>query len=92
MIDFITWWTWRRWRIYCPSYKVTHLFDQNRILEDTPWGIMCYPSIDSFENSLFHWDEAFISPCLLNEKWGGSAKGNWVPKIRFIGLETGKDD
>jgi hypothetical protein len=53
---------------------------------------MCYPSIDSFENSLFHWDEAFISPCLLNEKWGGSAKGNWVPKIRFIGLETGKDD
>jgi len=53
---------------------------------------MCYPSIESFQNSLFHWDEAFVSPCSFNEIWCGSAKGNWVPKIRFIGLETGKDD
>lgn len=29
IVDFITWWCWRRWRIYCPSYDVTHLFEKD---------------------------------------------------------------
>lgn len=76
MIDFITWWGWRRWRIYCPSYKVTHLFDHK----------------GDFEKSLFDWDEAFVSPCTLNEVWCGGVRGKWTPKIRFMPPITERED
>jgi len=28
VIEFITWWCWRRWRIYCPRGDVSHLFER----------------------------------------------------------------
>lgn len=28
MIEFLTWWLWRRWRIYCPRQSVAHLFER----------------------------------------------------------------
>lgn len=58
----------------------------------TPLGLMEFPSQESFEQSLFHWDEAFVSPCTLNEVWCGGVKGKWTPKIRILGLEPGNDD
>jgi len=85
--QWVTWWFWYRWRIYCPKYSVTHLFDQGKSFVNTPLGIMEFPSQDSFKNSLFHWDEAFVSPCTLNEIWCGSSIGKWTPKIQFLGFE-----
>ncbi len=26
LVNFLTWWLWRRWRIYCPDRDVSHLF------------------------------------------------------------------
>jgi len=88
--EFITWWCWRRWHIYCPTYKVSHLFDQP-IVQWTPIGIMEFPSKKEWDGALFHYDEAFVSPCTLNEKNCGGIKGKWTPKIRFIGGEMPND-
>lgn len=27
MKHFLSWWLWRRWRIYCPKRDVSHLFE-----------------------------------------------------------------
>jgi hypothetical protein len=53
---------------------------------------MEFPSKKEWDGALFHYDEAFVSPCTLNERWCGGIKGKWTPKIRFIALEEGKDD
>jgi len=34
MIQWLTWWFWRRWRIYCPTGSVAHLFDRSGSLLD----------------------------------------------------------
>lgn len=28
MVEHLTWWTWRRWNIYCPKRSVAHLFER----------------------------------------------------------------
>ena len=72
MKEFITWWFWRRWNIYCPKYDIGHLFNYN----------------EKFQTSLFDWDESFISPCTLNPiNIGGLPPGKWTPEIMFIGFE-----
>lgn len=67
--DFFSWWTWRRWRIYCPKGDVSHLFK--------PLGF-----------GLFDYDEAFVSPCTLNEIWCGGFIGKWTPRIRFMSMDV----
>jgi len=53
---------------------------------------MEYPSKESFQKSLFHWDEAFISPCSFNETWCGGVRGKWIPKIKLIDLPDNDND
>jgi hypothetical protein len=88
LIEFLIWWIWKRWRIYCPKRSIAHLFDQNRRLVATPFGIMEFPSPDEFVHALFHYDEAFVFPCSLNESYCGGYRGKWTPKINFIHLES----
>ncbi len=38
-----------------------------------------------WDGSLFHWDEAFVSPCSLNERFCGGFVGRWTPEIQFMG-------
>ena len=64
---------------------MAHLFDQNRRLISTEHGIMEFPSREDFGSGLFHWDEAFISPCTLNEIGCGRIAGSWTPKQCLIG-------
>jgi hypothetical protein len=95
LISQLTWWSWRRWRIYVPKYDVTKLFPQDRALIKTPLGIMETPGSSEWDGVLFHYDEAFVAPCTLNEKWAGGVRGKWTPKIKLIGLEEDarfKDD
>ncbi len=93
MLDFITWWCYRRWTIYCPSYQVDHLFEQNRKIVLTPMGWMEFPSDESFEKSLFHYDEEFISPCTWNEINCGVMHNKWMPKIAFMpGMEDREEE
>lgn len=71
LCDWLSWYCWRRWRIYCPSKDVSHLFDKKA----------------QFENSLFDYDEAFVSPCTFNEVNCGGIKGKWTPKIKMLSME-----
>jgi hypothetical protein len=71
-----SWLLWRRWRIYCPSYPVSHLFDRAAVFQ---FGLMDY-------------DEAFVSPCTLNEVWCGGVTGRWTPKIMFMSMEMPEED
>ena len=41
-----------------------------------------------FQCSLFDYDEAFVSPCTLNEINCGGFHGKWTPKIKFIGIKN----
>jgi hypothetical protein len=70
-IDWVTWWCWRRWNIYCPTYKITDssLDKQHNFV----YGLFCY-------------DEAFVSPCTLNEINVGGFRGKWTPTIKLIGM------
>ena len=86
LIDFVTWWLWRRWCIYCPKRSVAHLFDQNRRLVMTPLGLMEFPSRDGFDGALFHYDEGFVGPCQFNETNCGGYRGKWTPKISLLGM------
>jgi hypothetical protein len=90
--EFLTWWLWRRWRIYCPRRSVAHLFDQNRCIVLDSHGAMEFPSADGFAGALFDYNEAFISPCSFNEIECGGHRGRWTPKIQMPGLELGKDE
>lgn len=49
---------------------------------------MEFPSPDEFVHALFHYDEAFVFPCSLNESYCGGYRGKWTPKINFIHLES----
>ena len=91
LVEFIGWWLWRRWRIYCPCRSVAHLFDQNRRLVMTPYGLMEFPGRDEFENVLFHYDEAFVTPCTFNETNCGGYRGRWTPKIGLLSMEMPED-
>jgi hypothetical protein len=71
MVEFVTWWCWRRWRIYCPKGDVSYLFQTK----------------DDFQKSLFDLDEAFVSPCTMNEINCGGFRGKWTPKIKLLGFE-----
>lgn len=91
LIQWITWWCWRRWRIYCPRKPVSHLFDQKRRLVMTPYGLMEFPSREEFETALFHYDEAFVFPCSLNVINCGGVQGKWTPKIGMLRTEPCKE-
>jgi hypothetical protein len=69
MVEWVKWWGWQRWRIYCPKGDVSHLFER-----------------PDFQRSLFDYDEAFVSPCTLNEINCGGVRGKWTPKIMLIGI------
>ena len=28
ILQFLSWWCWRKWRIYCPKGDVSHLFER----------------------------------------------------------------
>lgn len=84
LLQFLAWWLWQRWNIYCPRRSVAHLFDQNRTLHGTPYGIMEFPSREDVITALFHYDEAFLSPCTCNEVWCGGFRGLWSPTISFV--------
>lgn len=72
LAEFFSWWIWRRWRIHCPTRDVSHLFEIKE---------------EDFRRTLFSYDEAFISPCVLNEKNCGGLRGKWIPKIAIIGIK-----
>jgi hypothetical protein len=44
-----------------------------------------------FQRALFDYDEAFVSPCTLNETNCGGVLGRWTPKIRTIATEPCED-
>ena len=70
--EWVSWWGWRRWKIYCPRYPVEHLFESRHALGAT----------------LFAYDEQFISPCTLNGvNCGGAEAGKWRPRIFFMSME-----
>jgi hypothetical protein len=91
VVDFVSWWLWRRWRIYCPARRIDHLFDQNRRLVFTPKGMMEFPSREEFDSALFHYDEGFVGPCQFNEQNCGGYRGKWTPKISFLGMDFNED-
>ena len=57
------------------------------------WRIYCPKGDVShlFDESgkLFDYDEAFVSPCIMNEINCGGFRGKWTPKISFVpGMEV----
>lgn len=76
-LDFITWWTYRRWHVYCPNVNVSYLFTTHK---------------DSFNGALFHHDENFISPCSFHRNNSGQVVEKWSPKITLIGFNVIKDE
>lgn len=38
-----------------------------------------------YQEKLFDYDEAFVSPCTLNEVNVGGLHGKWTPKIMLMG-------
>ena len=68
----ISWCLWRRWNIYCPKYKVHHLF-KKKLKEE-------------FQSELFDYDEKFISPCSLHPINSGNPPGKYFHEIKFIGF------
>lgn len=53
----------------------------------TPCWLMEFPSRDEFDTALFHYDEAFVVPCSLNEINCGGYRGQWTPKIELLSME-----
>lgn len=70
--QIVSWWCWRRWRIYCPCRDVSHLFNNP----------------EQFQGSLFDYEEAFVSPCTLNPVWCGGIEGRWTPRIGLLHMEV----
>lgn len=33
LVEFTSWWLWRRWRIYCPNGDMSHLFKQHSLFD-----------------------------------------------------------
>ena len=92
LVDFLTWWLWRRWHIYCPNRSVAHLFPQNRRIVMTPYGEMEFPNQDEFEKSLFDYDEMFVSPCSLKYYWQDCGNRKWTPKMGLLSMDMPEED
>jgi len=73
---------------------VRHQVEQAKWYGWQRWRIYC-PKGDvshlferpDFQRSLFDYDEAFVSPCTLNEINCGGFRGKWTPKIKLIGIQ-----
>lgn len=48
--------------------------------------------IRSSWNGLIDFDEAFVSPCIVNESWCGVVKGFHTPRIKFQGMALPEDE
>ena len=82
MLDFLRWWCYGRWNIYCPKGDYSWVHDS------------VADRIDLFAHGLFDYDEVFVSPCTFNEIncggprliWTGTEFGGtkWTPKVAFM--------